>query len=89
MGGLRGEPAGRSGSSESAILEDEEFLRRFYKTIPEEQNPRQKYVVKLEYKGQDPKKVFWQYVLRELLFKQLSIPKGHFSAHCTPGIQRN
>lgn len=66
------------------ILQDEGFLESFYRSMPEERDPRQRFVVRMRYKGQEEHKLSRTYVEAEFLENFLGFPKEDILAVITP-----
>lgn len=66
------------------IFKDDDFLQRFFDSIPGEKDPRQRFVVRMQYKGKEERKAQRHYIEKEFLEGFLGYPKEEILAVIAP-----
>ncbi|XP_061457024.1 uncharacterized protein LOC133372434 isoform X2 [Rhineura floridana] len=87
-GSMRGPPLGSNFGFgfdlETEMLEDARFLDEFYSRVAREPDLRERFVVRLRYRGNDLNLLTCDYVVKEILLGRLGIGKEQLLAVITP-----
>ena len=85
--GGTGKPTGSRGFAfnvEAENVEDANFLDRFYTSLPMNTEPKQRYVIRLRYKGADEEKLDRDYIVQGVIVDLLGFPLDQVLAVITP-----